>query len=191
MNPTFILFTGPMFGSKTTRLLCEIDRAVYRGKKVIAFKSKKDNRYEIEKISTHTGSTYPAYCISDANEIYEYINSEDYNHNTLIAIDEGFMIKEIDSILIDLYRQGISIAVSSIQLDANETPFENIKNIMPWATKIEICPAVCTMCDQDAYFTEALFDINNATDEEKIGSKEMYEPRCSNHYTTFKKKYYI
>ena len=45
----------------------------------------------------------------------------------------------------------------------NDKVFENIKNILPWATKIEICPAVCTDCDQDAYFTEAMFDINNAT----------------------------
>ena len=60
--------------------------------------------------------------------------------------------------------------------------------MMPWATKIEICPAVCTKCDQDAYFTEAMFDINNATPEEKIGSFGMYEPRCAKHYASFKIK---
>ena len=27
------------------------------------------------------------------------------------------------------------------------------------------------MCDQDAYYTEAMFDIDNAT-EEKVGAKE-------------------
>ena len=87
-----------------------------------------------------------------------------------------------------LYRNGVNIIVSSILLDANEIPFEKIKNMMPWATKIEICPAVCTKCDQDAYFTEAMFDINNATQEEKIGSFGMYEPRCFKHYSSFKNK---
>ena len=34
-----------MFGSKTTRLMSDIDRALYKGRKVVAFKAKKDNRY--------------------------------------------------------------------------------------------------------------------------------------------------
>ena len=38
MNPTFTIYTGPMFGSKTTRLMADIDRSLYKGKKVIALK---------------------------------------------------------------------------------------------------------------------------------------------------------
>ena len=175
-----------MFGSKTTRLMAEIDRAIYKKRKVVAFKSKKDKRYTDDKISTHSGATYPAHCIDDANSIFDCLNESDFNSNTIVAVDEAFMINNIDSVLINLYRKGINIIVSTIQLDANEVPFNNIKNIMPWATKIAICPAVCTECDQDAYFTEAMFDINNASAEEKVGSHGMYEPRCAKHYTTFK-----
>ena len=188
MNPSFTVFTGPMFGSKTTRLMGEIDRAMYRGRKVVAFKARKDKRYSHDKISTHNGGRFPAFCIEDAEEIFNYIDEDDCNYNTLIAVDEGFMINNIDSVLISLYRKGVSIVISSIQLDANEVPFENIKNILPWATKIEICPAVCTDCDQDAYFTEAMFDINNATAEERVGSHGMYEPKCARHYTNFKER---
>ena len=187
MNPNFIIFTGPMFGSKTTRLVAELDRSFYKGRKIFAFKAKKDIRYSVEEISTHSGASYPAKCIDNAFEIFDCINENDRNSNTVIAVDEAFMIKGIDTVLVDLYRMGINIIVSSIQLDANEVPFENIRNIMPWATRIEVCPAVCTKCDQDAYFTEALFDINNASQEERVGSYGMYEPRCANHYTTFKK----
>ena len=61
MNPSFIVYTGPMFGSKTTRLMGEIDRATYRGRKVIAFKAKKDKRYSVDKISTHSGGRFPAF----------------------------------------------------------------------------------------------------------------------------------
>lgn len=186
MNPYFTIYTGPMFGSKTTKLMSDIDRSLYKGRKVVAFKAKRDNRYTQESISTHTGASYPAFCIEHAEEIYSYLTDNMINSNTVVAVDEAFMIHQIDSVLISLYRKGINIIVSSIQLDANEIPFENIKNIMPWATKIEICPAVCTDCDQDAYFTEAMFDINNATPEERVGSTGMYEPRCAKHYSTFK-----
>ena len=67
MNPSFTIFTGPMFGSKTTRLMAEIDRSLYKGRKVLAFKAKRDDRYSIDKISTHSGGSYPAVCIEDAS----------------------------------------------------------------------------------------------------------------------------
>lgn len=188
MNPSFTIFTGPMFGSKTTRLMAEIDRSLYKGRKVLAFKAKRDSRYIAEKISTHSGGSYPAICIENAEEIFHHLEKEDYNPKTLVAVDEAFMISNIAPVLISLYRCNISIVLSSIQLDANEKPFESIKEMLPFATKIEVCPAVCTKCDSDAYFTEAMFDINNASEEERIGSKGMYEPRCATHYTTFRIK---
>ena len=181
MNPKFVIYTGPMFGSKTTRLLADVDRLKYKGKKVIAFKPNIDKRYSNTKISSHSGGSINAFCVSNAEEIYSIIEESNDDINT-IAVDEAFMINNIDSVLINLYKKGYSIIVSSIQLDAGEIPFENMKNIFPLATKIEVCPAVCTLCDNDAYFTFPLFDINNASQEEKVGGKELYEPRCMKHY---------
>ena len=94
------------------------------------------------------------------------------------------MMSEVSGFDLNEYGQ-YNIIIASIQMDANEKPFENIKNLLPWGTKIEVCPAVCTMCDNDAYFTKALFDIENASQEEKIGGKEMYEPRCAKHFSGF------
>lgn len=178
-----------MFGSKTTRLLGDIDRLNYRGKNVLAVKPKIDTRYETDKITSHNGGSIKAICIEDAKELYDYIDYKSIGSSLYetIAVDEAFMIKNIDNVLIDFFSKGISIIVSSIQLDAKEKPFENIKNMMPFATKIEICPAVCTMCDKDAYYTEALFDIENTSQEERLGSKNMYEPRCYLHYSSFDK----
>ena len=179
MNPTFTIYTGPMFGSKTTRLLGDIDRLRHKRKKVLIIKPRIDKRYSEVKISSHNGGSVDAIAISHGNEILELLEKESYSY---LAVDEAFMIDDIDKVLIKVFKEGISIIVSSIQLDAEERPFKNIRNIMPWATKIEICPAVCTMCDQDAYYTKALVDIKNMTQEEKIGSQNMYEPRCFLHY---------
>ena len=177
-----------MFGSKTTRLMAEVARATYRGRNILALQAKRDYRYDKDSINTHSGGAYPAHCIEHAEEIYKFLPEEGNQTYTILAVDEAFMIEKIDDVLIDLYRCGYNITVSSIQLDAKEVPFDSIKNMLPWATHIEVCPAVCTKCDQDAYFTEALFDIANATAEEKIGSKEMYEPRCAIHYKDFGEK---
>lgn len=179
-NPQFIIYIGPMYGSKTTRLLADIDRFSYKSKKIFAFKPKKDNRYSEGEIVSHTGAKFSAYQIDDANEIYNFISNQN-NKIDIIAVDEAFMIKNIDNVLISLFNKGYTIIVSSIQLSGENKPFENIKNILPWATKIEICTAVCTKCDEDAFYTKALFDMNTADDSIKIGAKESYNPMCHKH----------
>ena len=181
MNQFFNIYIGPMFGSKTTRLLGDVDRLKHKGREILAIKPKIDTRYSSSNISSHNGGVLEAHTVSHAEEIYTLIRENP--KYSVVAVDEAFMIEGIDNVLIDLYKSNsFSIIVSSIQMDAGEVPFENIKNLLPFATKIEVCPAVCTKCDQDAYYTKALFDIENATQEEKIGSKDMYEPRCTKHY---------
>jgi len=183
VNPFFNIYIGPMFGSKTTRLLGDIDRQRHKGKNILTIKPNIDKRYATQKIVSHSGGSVEAICVESINDIYDLVAvGEIYD---VIAVDEAFMIEDIDKVLIEFYKSGISIIVSSIQMDAGEMPFQNIKNILPWATKIDICSAVCTKCDQDAYFTKALFDIENATQEERIGSYDLYEPRCMKHYTDF------
>ena len=46
---------------------------------------------------------------------------------------------------------------------------------MPWATKIEICPAVCPVTGRDAYYT---FRKVEGLEEIAVGGAELYEPRC-------------
>jgi len=177
-NPFFNVYIGPMYGSKTTKLLCDIDRYTYKSKNIIAFKPNIDTRYSNSHIVSHTGAKFPANCIESATEIYDFILKSTYD---IIAVDEAFMINCIDEVLIDLYEKGYSIIVSSIQLSGENKPFENIKNILPWATKIEVCPAICTQCDNDAYFTKAMFDMSKIETSIKVGNKEMYSPRCHKH----------
>ena len=58
--PEFIIFTGPMFGSKTTRLIAIVDRFRYQNRNIIAFKPSLDERYSKSEICTHNGGTLPA-----------------------------------------------------------------------------------------------------------------------------------
>lgn len=182
-TPTFTIYTGPMFGSKTTRMIADIDRLKYRKKSVIVAKPTIDKRYDKNFVASHSGIKVPAFCVESGSQLVALVdNTFDKKNKATIAVDEAFMIKGIDEALVKLYRDGHSIIASTIQLDANEVPFESIKNIFPFATKIEVCPAVCTVCENDAYFTQALFDMNNTSQEERLGSNDKYEPRCFNHY---------
>ncbi len=51
--------------------------------------------------------------------------------------------------------------------------------MLPWATHIEKCPAVCPVCGKDAYYT---YKKNDDGVEIAIGGAELYEPRCFDHH---------
>ena len=172
-DPEFIIFTGPMFGSKTTRLLAAVDRYRYQNKNVIAFKPKMDDRYSSTEISTHSGGKIFAIGVNTGNDIIEYIETYDEDVN-IIAVDEAFMIDGIAETLLGLFRKGKTVLVSSLQLSATGNVFEEIRDMMPWATNIIVCPAVCTVTNRDAYYTYRKVE----GDEIMIGGSDLYEPRC-------------
>jgi len=150
MNPEFVIFTGPMFGSKTTRLLAVIDRYHYQNRKVVAFKPRMDDRYSAVEISTHSGGRFPAVGVQSGSDILNYLQDVDDDFD-VIAVDEAFMIDGIAGILLELFRHGKTIIVSSLQLSSSGNVFDEVRDMMPWATRIEVCPAVCTVSGKDAY----------------------------------------
>ena len=175
MNPEFIIYTGPMMSSKTTKLLAEIERYHYKRQKVVAFKPAIDIRYDNEMIVSHAGAKFPAAIVSTASELDAKIVAAVEQCASIIALDEAFMVEGCADILIKNFRQGCTILVSSIELSATGQVFTEISKMMPWATKIEKCTAVCVQCGADARYTEKKFA---SLDEIVVGGADMYEPRC-------------
>ena len=169
-QPKLMVFTGPMFGSKTTKMLTVLERASYQNKKVIAFKPKMDERYATGQIVTHAGLRFDAHNVQTGQEIEDLSAGFD-----VVGVDEAFMIEGSSKALVNLYKSGKTVAVSSIQLSASGNPFDEVKDLLPWATDIEVCPAVCMVSGKDAYYTvrksEGLAEI-------EVGGSETYEPRA-------------
>ena len=180
MKNEFVIFTGPMFGGKTTRLLSSIERYRLRQKKVYIFKPLKDTRYDPKGIAiiSHTGYETLSTPIEKAEDITSYLKKR-VAKSGIVAVDEAFMIQGISDVLIDLYKKEFSVLISSLQLSSKGEPFEEISKMMPWATRIEVCPAVCTICGDDAYYT---YKKAGSDEEVEIGGASMYEPRCLKHH---------
>jgi thymidine kinase len=184
MNPKFTIFTGPMFGSKTTRLFAALDRYKYQKRNIVAFKPKIDNRYSEANITTHSGASMPARIVESGTEVMHYMRHHD--KYDVVAVDEAFMLKGISWVLIDLFKQGKTIVVSSLDLSATGKDFDEITAMFPWATHIEKCPAVCTVCGDDAYYTyKKVKDL----EEIAVGGAELYEPRCWTHIDFMKEAF--
>jgi thymidine kinase len=169
-DPKFIVYTGPMFGSKTTKMLSVLERSLYQRKKVIAFKPRMDDRYAEGQICTHAGLRFDARNVSTGEEIIQNATDAD-----VIGVDEAFMIDGCAGALITLYKQGKTIVVSSIQMSATGNVFEEVKDMLPWATMIEVCPAVCVETGRNAYYTVRKVE---SLEEIEVGGGDMYEPRC-------------
>lgn len=179
-NPTYTVFTGPMYASKTSKLLMELERYKFQHKKVALFKPSVDDRYSKSEIVTHTGWKCPAHMVTSSKDVLEYIlDSKD--SISVVAVDEAFMIKGIADVLEFLYKMGYNIVVSTLDIAANGKPFDEVASMMVWATKIEKCSAVCTVCGKDAYYTHKKL-VDNEVDNSLIavGGVELYEPRCWN-----------
>ena len=177
-NPEFVVYTGPMFGGKTTRLLSEVERYRHKGKTILAFKPTIDSRYYDEYIVTHNGLKVLAKKILHAEEMLITLD-EGCPDNQIVVVDEAFMIKDIGEILPIIFQKGWTVLASTLQLSASGRVFDEVEKILPWATKVVVCPAVCTMCSNDAFYT---FRKVDGLEEIAVGGNDLYEPRCFKHY---------
>lgn len=180
-NPEFIIFTGPMFSSKTSRLLACLERYKYQKRTIHAFKPLIDDRYSENEISTHSGWKQPSQNIRTGGDLLVWAkNKMDLGEQCdVIAVDEAFMIPDIGPALISLYMSGLTIVVSSLEISSSNKPFKEIAALMPFATKIIKCSAVCTICGKNAHYTHRK---TNHKAEIAVGGEEMYEPRCWEHH---------
>ena len=140
------------------------------------FKPSIDKRYSEEKVVTHKGQEHTSVLVSSGSEILEKGLSAD-----VAAVDELFMIPGAAAALLALFKKGKTILVSTLQLSSEPNgykPFEEVEQLMPWATSIEVCPAVCAYCDSDAYYTQR---IGEQPKQILVGGAESYQPVCWAH----------
>jgi thymidine kinase len=170
----FILFLGPMFSGKTSRLLSHLDRFHYMKKRTVLFKPKMDDRYSVNEVISHNGYKMDAVNVSKGDDIIEFLtkSEEDYD---IIAVDEAFMIDNVSEALIRLFRIGKTILVSSLEMTASCNPCEEILGMVTWATKIEKCTSICVNCQKTAAYTQRK---TNSLNEIHIGGSDLYEARC-------------
>lgn len=181
------VYTGPMFSSKTSQLLMKLEKYRFKNKKILAFKPKIDNRYSEECIVTHSGWEFPATSVVSGNEILEHIKNKKLAKGSVIAVDELFMIEGSAKALISAYCTGYNVVVSTLDLSAQLTTFDELSKLLPWATSVTKCTAVCTMCGNDAQYTlKRRSNTGKNVNIIEIGGKDKYEPRCFKHHPLIK-----
>jgi thymidine kinase len=176
-NPTFTVYTGAMFSSKTSKLLMELERFKYQHKRISVFKPQIDERYSSTDVVTHGGWSIPAVVVKSGADILENLEKLE-KVAQVVAVDEAFMIPNIAEVLIWLYRNGVNIVVSTLDISATGKPFREVEKMLVWATRVDKCAAVCTVCGKDAFYTHKKL-VDEDSGEIQVGGSNIYEARCS------------
>lgn len=180
-NPEFVIYAGCMFSGKTSKMLLHLEKYKHQHKMIAVFKPTIDDRYNVNNIVSHGGLTIPARVVGKGEDLLEaLIDFADSGQKVdVVAVDEAFMIPGISEILVYVFRLGVSIVVSTLDLSATGKPFKEVEKMMPWATSIEKCSAACTVCGQNAWYTHKK---QLGGSEIEVGGAELYEPRCAVHH---------
>jgi len=179
---TIEVITGSMFCGKTDELIRRLRRATIARQKVQVFKPAIDDRYSVEKVTSHAGSEFAARPIQHAADIPALIEPD----TTVIGIDEAqFFDNEIVSIVQSLANRGIRVIVTGLDMDFRGEPFGPIPVLMAAAEDVDKLHAICMVCGEPASRTQRLVNGNPAHYHDPIvivGAAEMYEARCREHH---------
>lgn len=172
------LICGSMFSGKTEELIRRLRRAMIAQQQVQVFKPIIDNRYQLEKVTSHNGLDFAAQPVSTANEILDHLAPE----TTVVAIDEvQFFDPDIIDLCESLADQGKRVICAGLDTDFRGVPFGPIPDLLARAEQVDKLHAICVRCGEEASRTQRLINGQPAAFNDPVvlvGAAEVYEARC-------------
>lgn len=166
-----LIYCGPMWGGKTEALISRLVRARIQNVRVKAFNPRQNTRAGVDLIRAHSGASFPAVPVDHGSEIVEACGDAD-----VIGIDEIFMIDGIVDAVRRLVELRKKVVMATLDMDSEGGVWESVGQVLGMAQEVVKCPAVCTSCKHDAYYT---FRRPGAPDARVlVGAGDIYEPRC-------------
>jgi thymidine kinase len=176
------VITGSMFCGKTDELIRRLRRATIARQKVQVFKPAIDNRYGLEKVTSHAGSEYAAQPVANARLILQHWQPA----TTVVGIDEAqFFDPAIIPLARQLAAQGVRVIVAGLDTDFRGEPFGPMPELMAEGDVLDKLHAICMVCGGLASRTQRLVDAKPANYHDSVvivGAAEMYEARCREHH---------
>ena len=169
---------GSMFSGKTEELIRRVRRAQIAKQKVQVFKPVIDDRYSVEKITSHNGLHVEAVPVPDAESILSLVEPD----TTVVAIDEvQFFDWRIAQVCDELATRKVRIIAAGLDMDFRGEPFGPMPLLMAEAEQVDKLQAICVTCGRPASRTQRLIDGRPAAHDDPVilvGASEVYEARC-------------
>ena len=176
------VITGSMFSGKTDELIRRLRRARIARQNVQVFKPVIDNRYGLEKVTSHAGTEFEATPVHSAGQISALIRPD----TTVVAIDEAqFFGADVCLVSQQLAAGGVRVIVAGLDQDFRGEPFGPMPQLMALAEDVTKLHAICAVCGEEASRTQRLIDNQPASFDQPVvvvGASELYEARCRQHH---------
>jgi thymidine kinase len=175
------LIIGPMFSGKSTRLIEQMRKYVYKAKKTIMVKYYADQRYsEKSEVVTHDLIKYDSINCKLLRNSFDTFKQYD-----VIGIDEGQFFADLVEVCEELALMGKTILIAALNGDFRMEPFPVIQRIISKSDKIKLLKAYCFNCHKDAKFSLRIVQSNETV---LIGAGEAYKPACRECHVFFSKQ---
>lgn len=180
---------GCMFSGKSEELTRRLRRAKIAGQNVIAFKPSIDNRYDSEKIASHSSVTFDAKTFRSFDDlitkIMEFRTKNGDRFPDVIGIDEvQFLPKDFIPFVEMIVNSGSKVIVAGLDMDYLGKPFGPIPELMAIGDKVIKLSAICVaedesgkICGEPATrsYRLAAKDTGSIV---QVGAADSYQARC-------------
>lgn len=174
------IIMGPMFSSKTTTLINEINVLKVYKKSIFVINSKKDVRVKTDSIKNHNNQIFMAEKYNELDDIL--INKIIVNKYDTVIIDEAQFFENLVDFVKKLLDNKIYVIVAGLNGDSNQEKFGYILDLIPLCNKITKLSAICNICNDGTPgdFTKLKSDIKK-TNKILIGDCDKYIAVCRKH----------
>lgn len=173
---------GSMFSGKSEELIRRVRLTQFAKQSVIVFKPKVDDRYSVNEVVTHNGTSVIAQPVSDSTHILHTVDQQ----VDVVAIDEAqFFDDGLIQVVGQLADLGHRVIVAGLDQDFRGKPFGPMPQLMAIAEKVSKLQAVCMVCGSPASRTQRLINGQPARMDDPtilVGADESYEARCRQHH---------
>lgn len=188
------IILGPMFSSKTTRLVEIYKQCKFCNIPVVAINHTIDNRYDEELLSTHDKIKIPCIKTAKLMDIWTDFIVLEENVNKTLRIQDKFNVAKSDVILINegqffpdlsefvnkLLKHGKQIYVCGLDGDFERKKFGQMLDLIPLCDKVEKLKSLCSLCKNG---TKGIFSMRLTDEKEQtIVGSENYIPVCRECY---------
>lgn len=183
------LIIGPMFSSKTTRIVEIYKQCNFCNISVAVINHSVDNRYDDELLSTHDQIKIPCIKTEKLSDLWTNIPLEDSSKNitrftdkfkiatsNVILINEGQFFPDLYEVVVDMLNNKKKVYVCGLDGDFERKKFGSILDLIPLCDKVTKLTSICSVCKDG---TPGIFSMRLTCDKEQtlVGSNN-YTPVC-------------
>jgi thymidine kinase len=168
------LIIGGMFSGKSSELIRRLKRYKAIDKKVLVINSSKDTRCGDNLIQTHDKVVFDCVKTND-------LSSVSFDDFDIIGIDEAQFFSGLVHFVYEALNNDKHVIVAGLDGDSSQRPFGEILNLIPLCDDVHKLKALCMECKDGTLAPFSKRIPGNSSDQELIGSNDIYKAVCRNH----------